>query len=394
MIWTIIHTIDILLWLFVASSVAYVFFFSIIAALKEKDKPLQNQGNFNHPRNKFLVLIPAYKEDEVIGDTVDVFLRQTYPFDDFRIAVISDSMKEETNDYLRTLPITLFNPHFTTSSKAKSLQYAINNIEEEYDYIIILDADNIVEDNFLSILNRICNEKNYTAIQCHRKAKNMNNEIAQLDGISEEINNSIFRRAHNRIGLSSALIGSGMCFQFQWFKDNVKKLTTAGEDRELEILLAQQKKYVKYLENLYVYDEKVSNKENFQRQRLRWMTVQVQCLHYLLPLLGHAIKTRNIILIDKTIQQALIPRSMLVAITFLMAVLTTCCVSVWTLKWWLLFTIVILSLYMSTPPMMRHQSIWGKIIRFPSLVFNMTANIRNIDKNSKDFIHTKHGEHK
>jgi len=34
--------------------------------------------------------------------------------------------------------------------------------------------------------------------------------LALLDGISEEINNNIFRKGHQTLGLSSALIGSGM----------------------------------------------------------------------------------------------------------------------------------------------------------------------------------------
>ena len=94
--------------------------------------------------------------------------------------------------------------------------------------------------------------------------------------ISEEINNTIFRKAHNAIGMSSALIGSGMCFDFAWFKENVSKLSTAVEDRELEALLMRQGIFIKYEEDIDVLDEKVSNKDNFQRQRLRWMPESVQ----------------------------------------------------------------------------------------------------------------------
>jgi hypothetical protein len=71
---------------------------------------------------------------------------------------------------------------------------------------------------FLSQLNILCSI--YDAIQCHRCAKNANNDVAVLDGTSEEINNTIFRKAHNRLGLSSALIGSGMCFKYDLFKEN------------------------------------------------------------------------------------------------------------------------------------------------------------------------------
>ena len=90
---------------------------------------------------------------------------------------------------------------------------------------------------------------------------------------------------------------------------------TAVEDREMEIQLMKEHIFIKYEEHIPVYDEKVSSSENFQRQRLRWMTGQVQSLLMMLPYLPTAIKTGNIHYIDKTMQQALIPRSILLVLT-------------------------------------------------------------------------------
>ena len=154
-------------------------------------------------------------------------------------------MSEETNAKLSELPISLLQPQFEKSSKAKALQFAFNNTKDNYDNIVILDADNVVKPDFLERLNHIC-DQGFTAIQCHRCAKNANNNIAQLDGISEEINNSLFRMGHNNIGMSSALIGSGMCFDFDWFKTHVHLLSTAGEDREIEKMLLIEHIFIKY----------------------------------------------------------------------------------------------------------------------------------------------------
>ena len=220
-IWLIIHIIEILLWLLLAASGAYILFFALVSMLWKKPvSPLSAylEGqirSMREPRQySFLVLYPAYNEDRVIINSVTTFLGQYYPYKGFHVAVISDHMQLETNEQLAQLPITLLQPIFEKSSKAKAMQYALQQIKEEYDYIVILDADNVVEADFLAKLNDVCN-KGYDAIQCHRCAKNSNNNIAVLDGVSEEINNTLFRKAHNRIGLSSALIGSGMCFRFR-----------------------------------------------------------------------------------------------------------------------------------------------------------------------------------
>ena len=396
MLWQIIHIVEIILWLLLAASGAYILFFALISLLWKKpvsrlstylsDQVLSLKAEKKHT---FLVLYPAYNEDRVIVPSVRKFLGQYYPYNSFHVAVISDHMQPETNDQLREFPITLLTPVFEKSSKAKAMQYAMEQIKGEFDFVVILDADNVVDSDFLEKLNEVC-AKGYKAIQCHRCAKNSNNDIAVLDGVSEEINNTIFRKAHNRIGLSSALIGSGMCFDFKWFKENVYKLSTAGEDRELEALLLMQGIYIHYEESIPVFDEKVSNKDNFQKQRLRWMTAQIQSLIRLLPYIPQAMIKGNIDYIDKTIQQALIPRSMLIVLTFTMAFLMTFLSRVWATKWWLLFLFLCLSLYIATPPKLRSHSVLGKVISIPMLVWKMILNILKIDRKSTDFIHTSH----
>ena len=395
-IWLIIHIIEILLWLLLAASGAYILFFALVTILwKKTESPLSAylEGqirSMREPRqHTFLVLYPAYNEDRVIINSVHTFLGQYYPYKGFHVAVISDHMQPETNEQLAQLPITLLQPVFEKSSKAKAMQYALQQIQGEYDYVVILDADNVVESDFLARLNDVCN-KGYNAIQCHRCAKNSNNNIAVLDGVSEEINNTLFRKAHNRIGLSSALIGSGMCFRFKWFKENVYKLSTAGEDRELEALLLRQKIHIHYEPDIHVYDEKVSNKDNFQKQRLRWMTAQIQSLFSLLPYVPKALMDGNIDYLDKTFQQELIPRSMLIVLTFMLALFVTVLSLDWCIKWWLLFLFICLSLYVSTPKQLRSHSVFGKILSIPMLVWKMVLNIVKIDRKNTDFIHTTH----
>lgn len=396
MFWHCIHIIDIALWLLMAASVVYILFFAMVSTLWKKrvsrlTKYLTGQVLSLRKKEHFsyLIIYPAYNEDRVIVNSVQKFLAQYYPYNSFHVAVISDHMQPETNQKLSELPITLLQPVFEKSSKAKAMQYAMDQIKDDYDFIVILDADNVVEPHFLEQLNTEC-AKGYKAIQCHRCAKNNDNDVAVLDGVSEEINNTIFRKAHNRIGLSSALIGSGMCFDFQWFKENVYKLTTAGEDRELEALLLQQKVYIQYEPDIHVFDEKVSNKDNFQKQRLRWMTAQIQSLFRMLPYIPKAITTFNLDFIDKTIQQALIPRSMLVVLTFVLSLFMTLVSRPWCIKWWCLFLAVCIALYIATPKQLRKHSVFGKILSLPTLVWKMILNILKIDRKNTDFIHTSH----
>lgn len=388
MFWSTIHTIDMLLWIFTACSVAYITFYALVNVFSRKKK-VSIAGTNGISQSSFLVIFPAYREDNVILHSVESFLKQDYPTEKYNVVVVSDHQKKTTNDSLSLLSITLLKPSFMRSSKAKALQFAIDNSGDEYDHVVILDADNVVNADFLSKLNTQLSF-GFKAIQCHRCAKNSDSSISILDGISEEINNTLFRKSHNAIGLSSALIGSGMCFDYNWFKTNVQKLSTAGEDRELEVLLIQQNVFIKYAEDIPVYDEKVSNEDNFQRQRQRWMSAQINCLLSMLPSLHKALFKGDINFIDKTIQQMLIPRSMLIVFTLALSLLTTAFVPWWCIKWWALFLATALSLLMAIPYKMHSRSLLGTLMVLPKLTWKMLKNVRHIDHKNKEFLHTNH----
>ena len=378
--------IDIVLFIPIAFSVGYIFIFSIISIVFPK-KEHSRQHNKQH---RFLVVFPAYAEDNVIEDSIVSFLRQDYPNDLYEVVVVSDHMKDSTNAKLKSLPITTLIATYDNSSKAKALQLTVRESDPDFDYVVILDADNKVEPTFLTELNTYCLPESI-AIQAHRKAKNTNNNVAILDAASEEINNTIFRKAHNQIGLSSALIGSGMCIDYPWFKNHVGMLSTAGEDKELEEGLLIEGKKVKYIEQIPVYDEKVQNGANFGNQRKRWIAAQIYSLKSLGKKLPQAIQKRKIDFVDKFIQQLLLPRSMCIVFTPLLTVIFSLLnVSIFN-KWLILCCILFFSLFISIPRQLYNKNMLKAIFKIPGLVLRMLANLLHLKGASNTFIHTEHG---
>ena len=387
MFWSYIHILDLLLWAFMTISVAYITFYALVSLFSRKG--IKTVDVPESPESTFLVLFPAYSEDRVIVGSVKKFLLQNYPQDKYHVAVISDHQQESTERLLSDLPVTVLRPVFDKSSKAKALQYAISEVSGQYDYVVVLDADNIVETDFLHRLNILLKE-GYKAVQCHRCAKNSDSSVSVLDGVSEEINNTLFRKAHNLIGLSSALIGSGMCFDYSWFSSHVTKLTTAGEDRELEVFLLREGIYIKYADDILVFDEKVSSADNFQRQRQRWMSAQVNCFLSMIRHLPEAVIRLNINYIDKTIQQMLIPRSMLLLFLLFMSLVMSAAAPWWSIKWWSLLVLTGLSLFLAIPARLRTKSVFSKVGTLLRLSIKMARNVRHIDHKNEDFIHTDH----
>ncbi len=354
---------------------------------------------------RFIVFFPAYKEDRVIASSVRSFLQQDYPRELFDIIVISDRMQPATNEDLRSLPIRLLTAGYKDSSKAKALTMAVDSISDEhYDIVVIMDADNLTSPDFLAEVNRAF-DSGIKSVQAHRTGKNLNTDISILDGISEEINNGIFRSGHNALGLSAALSGSGMAFEADWFRQNVRLLETAGEDKELEVLLLQQRIHTVYLPQIPIYDEKTQKEEAISNQRKRWIAAQFGILRSSLLSLPKAIGQGNPDYCDKILQWMLPPRLIQLAGVFGLTLVITI-IGIWlslqgtatghewtiAVKWWILSAAQIAAMTLPIPGHLFNKQLGKAVLRIPMLALTTIGNLFKLKGAYKKFIHTEHGE--
>lgn len=298
--------------------IASVYFFIYAFASKFKRKELQPA---DERFNRFVVLIPGYKEDQVIVDVAKEATKQDYPEDKYDVVVIADSFQKETLDQLKELPVIVNEVVFEKSSKSRALNKTMADIPGgKYDAVMILDADNVMAADVLTRMNKAMNA-GFKAIQGHRLAKNQDTYFSLLDAISEEINNCIFRKGHRVLGVSSALIGSGMAFKYDVYKSYMATIDSFGEDKELEFKLMADEIKIEYLEDALVYDEKVSMGKVFVKQRTRWLFNQLYyAFRYFWPGLGQLVKRGNFDYFDKMFQQFLPPRIMLIVLTTVLTI--------------------------------------------------------------------------
>ena len=380
----VLYIFEYICWILASIAVAYPLIYSLASLGTRKSYyPTANK------QHKFAILFPAYKEDRVILPVVESFLQQHYPQELYKVIVISDHMQETTNERLAQLPITLLKANYENSSKAKALNFAMDHFErDEFDAVVILDADNIVDTNFLLEINKVF-DAGVQAIQAHRTAKNRNTDIAVLDGLSEEVNNSIFRRGHVRLGISSALIGSGMIFNYQWFHDNVKHLVTTGEDKELEVLLLKQRIFIEFLDEVYVYDEKTQGEKGFYNQRRRWLATQFAQWGRVFKDLPRAILSGNIDYSDKLIQWMLPPRLILFGGIIVMGSIMQIIDWPLALKWWALFLIMGVTLCLAIPDKLVDDRFKKSINKLPLLFIMMVVNLFRMKGMNKKFVNTE-----
>ena len=344
--WTILTFTDIIIFAFVALTVLYlgIFAFTSMFARHSETPKAKNQ-------NRFIILIPSNRSGKSVEMTVNSILGQTYPQRLFDVTVIADHENEITMFHLAQQPVTLLTPINGKNTRTKSLQLAINNLPQFkiYDAVIILDAGDIVEPEFLEQMNDAYESAGTKAIQAHKVSLNRDTVSARLSAIFEEINNSIFRRGHISVGLSAAMASSGMVFNFEWFKQHILAAKINWADKELEALLLRHHIYVDYFDKILVYGEKARQAEEFNRQHRNWILTQWRAVLRNLRYLPHAILQRHYDMIDKLLQWMILPRMVMMVIILFMCITTPFIYFTMAIKWWALFAIVLFIFAMATP---------------------------------------------
>jgi cellulose synthase/poly-beta-1,6-N-acetylglucosamine synthase-like glycosyltransferase len=373
-------------------AVLYILIYSFAGLFyRQKSYPV------NPGMKRIAVLIPGYKEDDVIIEVAQHALIQDYPSEYYDVVIIADSFLPETITELQKLPIKVVEVKFDKSTKSKALNKAMEQLPAVYDIAVVLDADNIMAPDFLVKINAAF-ENDFAAIQGHRKAKNLDTSLAILDAISEEINNHIFRKGHRVLGLSSAIIGSGMAFRYQFFKELMLKVTAIGGfDKEIELKMLKGGYRIDYLDDAEVFDEKVQKAEVFSNQRRRWLSAQLIYFRQdILSALAELFSKGNIDYFDKAIQFIQPPRVLLLGVmlvlgpVFIVVNVLAATPLVYLYLWTATLAGCILAFFFSIPVGFYNSTTLRAIGSLPKGMLLMLGSLLKIRGANKQFIHTKH----
>lgn len=392
---TLIQAVFAIIFSYLAFNVLYLLVFAIAGRLR-RYRPYAVVPE----KKRIAVLICSYKEDNVIISTARKAAEHNYPKDKFDVIIAADQTSQETIAALRSIPVKVYEmDHKGKSSKSRSLNVLLNTLPEDvYDIALVLDGDNVMKPGCLEKLNAAF-QHGFRCVQLHRTAKNTNSEVAVLDGLSEEINNNIFRNGQRALGFSSCLIGSGMAFEFKLLKEyfNIEKyLDSHIEDRVPDAVMIKQGVEVEYLPDTEVYDEKVASGNTFEKQRIRWMEAQLRHLRIILAP-SYFSGRRGAQFWNRLIINTMPPRLiMIAAFLFLLSLSSLFQLLGWGelikpgMNYWMLaFAVLLFSLVISIPPrFMKWSLLTGSFTNLISLMVHMVKGLFQMKTHRKEFMHT------
>jgi cellulose synthase/poly-beta-1,6-N-acetylglucosamine synthase-like glycosyltransferase len=277
----------------------YFLLFVVLGLFTKKNK------DDRKPENKFAIIIPAHDEEKVISKLINNLQKLDYPRNLYDIFVVADNCQDKTAGLARQAgAIVLERSNLKYKGKGYALKFAFKRLglitgNTNYDAVVIFDADNLVKENFLMVMNsRLL--KGEKIIQAYVDAKNpTDNWVSATFSMMFWINDRYNLLSRYNIGLSAVLMGTGMCISTDTLAKTGWNTTTLTEDLEYSIQALFQGIKTTFAIETKIYDEKPVSFQASCRQRLRWGRGQLAVvIRYVPDLLWQGLRKKSLIMLD------------------------------------------------------------------------------------------------
>ena len=250
----------------------------LAAALLKKQKVFKAKK-----LHRYGVLIAARNEEAVIAQLIRSVRAQKYPEELIDIFVVADNCTDNTAQAAREAGAVVYERHNTYAvGKGYALRFLLENIfknfgEYTYDGYFVFDADNILDENFISEMNNVF-DNGYKVVTSYRNSKNFgDNWISAGYSIFFLREATQLNRARMMFGTSSCVSGTGFLFSSEIARENGGwKHFLLTEDFEFTVDRILKDDTVGYCENAIIYDEQPTRLGQSFMQRARWIKGYLQ----------------------------------------------------------------------------------------------------------------------
>ncbi len=365
-----VYFIESILFLFFLFQILYLLIFTLGSLSKSRDIYPKADENA-----RFAVIIATYALDQVLLDTIQSLRAQDYPAELVDFFVVGNTENKALANALSLQHVTLISAsQLSELKRTKKAMLAIQQTKIAYDMVLLIDAGNQFDTDYLTKLNNAFYSGCY-AIQSHRLIKHTTSDAQYLSAISEEINNAIFRRGHTSLGFSSALLNSGMAVDFDLFGQFIDQAHGQMLSKQLERFLLYRNVYIEYLEEAFVYDCATKVKKELYQKRTRWFGNRVYNLFIGFSRLTSAILNKQMDYCNKLIQWMLPSRIILVVLVFFLALFFSTTFFVLAIKWWALFFLLLVIFCLAIPNYLVSNRLLHLMLTLPFLFIFSILNL-------------------
>ena len=218
-------------------------------------------------------LIPARDESKVIENLLKSILSQTISINSKDIYVIVEDSKDDTVSICKKYGISIVvRKNLKLKTKGYAIDEALKNIHKKYDLYFIIDADNILDKNFVKEMLKSYKE-GYDIVTEYRNIKNGNDSlVAAASGLVFSLLNNTLNKNRSKNNIPVILSGTGFCIKGNIInKFDGYPFNSLTEDYELSLYSVLNNLNTTYNNKAIFYDEQPIKFKNTINQRRRWI---------------------------------------------------------------------------------------------------------------------------
>ncbi|MBE6934351.1 MAG: glycosyltransferase [Ruminococcaceae bacterium] len=274
---TILLIISGIMMLLVTLLYAYQFIYLFIPLIKKRTKPYETK------LHRYAVMIAARNEELVLPHLLDSIHAQDYPSELVDIYVVADNCTDNTAQAAREHGAIVFE-RFNNRLVGKG--YAVHDLLEyikssagleKYDAFLVFDADNLLEPDYISQINRMpC--QGFQAFCGYRNTKNYGtNWLTSGYALWYLHESSHMNRSRSILGVGCHVNGTGFGYTRQLLEQlGGWNFFTLTEDIEFSNYCAINGIKIGYCHEARLYDEQPFTFKHSWKQRTRWSKGGIQ----------------------------------------------------------------------------------------------------------------------
>lgn len=249
---------------------------------------------------KFAIVIPAHNEEAIIGDTLHSCKNLDYPEEHYEVIVIADNCNDRTAEEAKRADAICLE-RFDENHKGKgfALSWAFKIVmQENYDAIVVLDADCVLDSRALMVFNQYLNEGE-KVLQANDMASNPDeNAMSYAVSVGNLIENELFYAPKSYLDLAVFLRGTGMVFHRSILEKYHWDAYSVVEDLEYTLKLFRDNIHIKFVNQIRVKSIFPASNKQFNVQRKRWAASLSVGKKQAFQIIKEGITQKNILLTD------------------------------------------------------------------------------------------------
>jgi cellulose synthase/poly-beta-1,6-N-acetylglucosamine synthase-like glycosyltransferase len=234
---------------------------------------------------RLLFLVPAHDEELLIEACVRSLRELQYPAELVRVVVLADNCADRTAELSRAGGAEcLEREDQVLRGKPRAIAWALERLPiEEFDTVIIVDADTVVDPLFAESLA--------ASGPLRAKAVQAYHDVANPDETALTRMATVFAAGRYRLGfplkqragLNVPLMGNGMCIGTDVLAEHGWTAFSICEDWELYAILTEKGVPIEFVPGVRLYSQEARSMQQSASQRKRWAAGKITVLSLLAP---------------------------------------------------------------------------------------------------------------